>query len=394
MRFRSLAAAVAAAVVSVPLWVPALGSPATAAERREVASVTFVGRGYGHGVGMSQYGARNRANAGQGWQRIVRFYYPHTKLGRVAGSIRVLLTADTSADVVVVARSGLSVRSLGAKQRWTLPTRIGGKAVSRWRITATGGGARSQISYRTDGWHAWRKPKGAAEFAAGGAPVTLVTPTGRASYRGALRSAASDGGRVTVNVLPLETYLRGVVAEEVPGEWPQAAVRAQSVAARSYAAYERAHTPASRAYDICDTTSCQVYAGVAGEYPKADTAIRATARRLVTFQGAPAFTQFSSSNGGWTAAGGFRYLAAKKDTFDHGDPADPWRVTFSAAEIARVWPGLGTLESVRVTERDGHGSYGGRALTVRITGSDASVTASGAQLMSYLGLRSSLFRIT
>ena len=70
MRFRSLAAAVAAAVVSVPLWVPALGSPATAAERREVASVTFVGRGYGHGVGMSQYGARNRANAGQGWQRV------------------------------------------------------------------------------------------------------------------------------------------------------------------------------------------------------------------------------------------------------------------------------------------------------------------------------------
>lgn len=385
-------------LAAVLLVTPAL--PSDAAPARAVSSVTFKGVGYGHGVGLSQYGARNRANAGQGWKKIVKHYYPKTKLRNASGKVRVLISADTSTDVVVQAAAGLSVRSLGAKHTWKLPAKRAGKKVQRWRITPAAGGERSKIAYRTGSWHQWKRPSGDAQFVGGGRPITLVTPAGRASYRSVLRSATSGtsgSDRVTVNVLPLEAYLRGVVAQEVPGEWPAAAVRAQAVAARTYAAYERAHAPSTRAYDLCDTTACQVYAGVAGEYSKADAAVRATAKRVVSYRGEPAFTQFSSSNGGWSAAGAFPYLPAKKDSFDHGDPKDPWTVTFTADEITRNWSGLGDLESVTVTESDGHGPAGyrgGRALEVRIVGSDSSVTATGAQLMSYLGLRSTLFRIT
>lgn len=394
-RTRVASAAALAAVTVLAGVAPACATSSEPSPR--AASVTLAGKGFGHGVGMSQYGARNRAEAGHGYRRIIGFYYPGTSWGRAAGKVRILLSGDTSQNVVVLARSGMKVRSLGSGRTWTLPAKRGGTQVTRWRITPADGGARSTVSYRTGSWHRWRTVPGDAEFTAGGRPITLVTPGGRDAYRGALRSATGSatggGSRDTVNVLPLEAYLRGVVAREVPGGWPQAAVRAQAVAARTYAAFERAAAPGGRHYDLCDTTSCQVYAGVAGEYSRTDRAIRATAGRIVEHRGGPAFTQFSASNGGWTAAGRFPYLPAKRDRFDRGAPGDPWRVTFTAAEITRHWPGLGTLRSVRVVERDGNGSYGGRAVRVEVRGSKSSVTVSGTTFQSYLGLRSTMFRV-
>jgi stage II sporulation protein D len=180
----------------------------------------------------------------------------------------------------------------------------------------------------------------------------------------------------------------------VPAAWPAAALRAQAVAARTYAAYERAHAPQSRHYDLCDTTACQVYGGVAAEVPRTDAAVAATAHRVVRYGGAAAFTQFSASNGGFSVDGGFPYLPARPDRFDHGYPGDPWRVRLGARAITRHWSGLGRLQSVRVLERDGHGSYGGRALVVRVSGTRGSVRVSGSTFRSYLGLRSTMFRIT
>lgn len=393
-RRRSIVATALAALPVTVLVAPAATASAEPAAARTVSSVTIEGRAFGHGIGMSQYGARNRAADGQSWQQILSFYYRGTSLGKASGSIRVRIEADTSADVVVAARSGLRVRSLGDKHTWALPERRSGARIDRWRITPSAGGARSRISYRTGSWHTWKSPRGDAEFSARGKPVTLLTPSGRTAYRGALRSASAHPGRDTVNVLPLDAYVRGVVAKESFPSWPAAALRAQAVAARSYAAYERAHAPSGRAYDLCDTTSCQVYGGVPAEVGTTDAAVRATSRRVLRHGGGPALTMFSSSNGGWTARGNLPYLQARRDRFDHGDPNDPWRVRFTASEITRHWAGLGRLESVRVVERDGHGSYGGRAVQVRVTGSSSSVTVSGATLMSYLGLRSTMFRIT
>jgi stage II sporulation protein D len=192
-----------------------------------------------------------------------------------------------------------------------------------------------------------------------------------------------------VNILPLDRYLQGVVPLEVPALWHEEAVRAQAVAARTYAAYERAH-PIARHYQICDTTSCQVYGGKDAEHAASNDAVRATARKVLTYAGAPAFTQFSSSSGGWTAAGSAPYLVAQKDPYDgwSGNPNHRWTTTISDRRIEKAWPTIGNLTGIRFSNRDGNGQWGGRVGTVRLTGSKGAVTMSGDVFRFGLGLRS------
>ena len=131
------------------------------------------------------------------------------------------------------------------------------------------------MSFKTRRWHDWRVVAGDAQFSAGGRPIRLRTPAGAVQYRGVLRSASPAGSttrRDTVNVLPLDSYLQGVVPQEVPALWHPHAVRAQTIAARTYAAYERAH-PIARHYQICDTGHCQVYGGYSVEHPAANDAV-------------------------------------------------------------------------------------------------------------------------
>ena len=355
-------------------------------------TVTIDGRGHGHGKGLSQYGALGRANAGHGYRQIIDFYYPGTSWGSAGGKVEVLITGDTSRDVVVLDRTGLQVRALGSGRTWTPRP-----DARRWRITP-GDRGRSVVSYRTGRWHEWRTVPGEAEFSSRSGPLTLVTPDGQQAYRGALRSAAPAGGtreRDTVNVVGLDAYLKGVVPREVPALWPEHAVRAQVVAARSYAAFERAAAPSGRHYQICDTAHCQVYGGSSAEHPASNDAIAATSKEVRLSGGEPIFAQFSASNGGYSVQGQFDYLPAQEDPFDSYDPADGypdgWRTTLDGSDVTRHWEGLGALESVTVTERDGNGPFGGRVLALRVTGSDSSVTVSGATFASYLGLRSTLF---
>ena len=350
----------------------------------QATTVTFTGRGFGHGIGMSQYGALGRANAGQTFRQILGFYYPGTRWGTTDGKVKVLITGDTSRDVVVQDRPGLTVSRVGGR------TWRPGQAARWWRIEPDSTGSRSVISDRTGRWHRWRTVAGEAEFAAGGEPVALRTPDGTVSYRGALRSARPGTGRVrdTVTVLPLESYLRGVVPSEVPALWPADAVKSQAVAARTYAAYERDAAPRGRYYQICDTAHCQAYPGTTNEHPDSDRAVKATAHQVRTYGGAPAFTQFSASNGGYTVAGAFPYLPAQEDPLDQ---YPEWTKVVDGASIAGHWPAIGTYQGLTVDQRDGNGSYGGRVLTITVHGSTASTTVSGSTFASYVGLRSTLF---
>ena len=169
-----------------------------------------------------------------------------------------------------------------------------------------------------------------------------MTPYGLRAYRGRLRAAAPKPGspaRDTVNILSLEKYLRGVVPREMPSSWSTEAVRAQAIAARTYAAYERSH-PRAAHFQICDTTSCQVYGGVASEAAATTEALKATRGQiLVDAAGEPAFSQFSSSSGGWSAAGSVPYLAAQADPYDGwtGNPNHDWtRALGDDADRARL----------------------------------------------------------
>jgi stage II sporulation protein D len=350
------------------------------------ARITITGHGYGHGHGMSQYGAEGAARQGLTYRQIAEFYYPGTAWGSAGGRVSVQLTGDTTpADLIVRARPGLTLRDTGVPGRTALPH----NGATRWRVV-TGVGGRSKVSYLTDRWRTWARLTGQGEFAAGGAPITLVTPSGERAYRGRLRTAITAAGtRVTVNNLGLEGYLRGVVPLEIPALWSADAVRAQAVAARTYASYERAH-PRSSAYQLCDTASCQVYGGYDAEHPAANRAIAATRNQILTSGGAAAFTQFGSSSGGWTSAGSAPYLTARQDPYDgwSGNPVHEWKLKVADTAIERVWPKIGDLTRIAVTSRDGNGDWGGRVRSITLTGSAGRVVVSGDTFRSMLGLRS------
>jgi len=360
-------------------------------------TVTLVGHGFGHGHGMSQYGAQGAAKQGIGYQRIVDFYYPGTTWSTVTGRVRVLVTADTTTDVVVGAASGLTLRDLGSGTTYTLPEP---KGVTRWRITV-GVHNKSVVSYLTGAWHTW-KPGGQASLVGDGefrasTPLTLFTPSGTRTYRGALRSASPAPGsaaRDTVNVLSMDNYVRGVIPSEMPASWLPEAVKAQAVAARTYATWSRSQYP-DRYYQICDTSSCQVYGGYSSEDPRSNAAVTATASRVLTYGGKPAFTQFSSSSGGWTSAGSVPYLTARSDPYDNysGNPVHNWTATLKALAIEQAYPSLGTLRGIRITRRDGNGDWGGRVWTLVLDGSHKDVTVSGDSFRARFGLRSSWFTV-
>lgn len=383
-------------VLALALATVGLAAPPAAAEGWRVprsATITVVGHGYGHGHGMSQHGAEGAAREGLDHRQIAEFYYPGTTWGRVRGRIRVLLTADTSDDLVVRAAPDLRLRDLAAGETLALP----GKKTSRWRTTVARDGATLVSWWNGSRWRSWRKLSGLAAFSVRGGAVSVATPSGERAYRGSVAAVPPSAGsrdRVTVNTLRLEAYLRGVVPLEIPALWSAAAVRAQAVAARTYAAYERAH-PRGSAFDVYDTTASQVYGGAGAEHPASNAAVRATRRQVLRHDGEPAFTQFSASSGGWTAAGSAPYLKARKDPYDgwSGNTHHDWSVPLTDRTFERAWPAVGNLRRVEVVSRDGNGEWGGRVRTLRLVGSRSTVTVSGDAVRWALGLKSTWFTL-
>ncbi len=349
--------------------------------------LALTGHGYGHGHGMSQYGAQGAALQGLTYSQIVAFYYPGTSLGSATGNIRVLISADTDDQVQVLPASGLKVRQVSSGASYTLPGTAG---IKTWRLRTTASGA-TVLDYDNGSWHVYqpggKSLAGDAEFFRAG-NLTLRVGGGTRAYRGALRLSSKN----TVNVLGLDDYVKGVIPREMPASWQAAAVRAQAVAARTYAAFDRAAHP-TRYYDTCDTTSCQVYGGVGDEDSRSNAAADFTAGRVLTYGGKPAFTQFGSSSGGWLSAGGQPYLVAKADPYDgfSGNSMHTWTTTLTRAAIQKAYPSLGTLKRVLVSQRDGHGDWYGRVEQLKLDGSKTDVSLTGDAFRSKFGLRSSWF---
>ena len=409
---RRLVLAVLATVATVTTTVAVVGSEEGAHASVTVSQVypvpssgvfTVRGHGWGHGHGMSQYGAQGAALQGMTAQAILRFYYPGTVKTVVPGDarIRVLLTGDSDA-VTVAPRSGLTLRDLGpGGASYVLPT---GTLTKRWRLVAVTPTTDRVERYDGSAWRVWKAGGRAAllgtgEFSSPDGPVTLYADSGQRVYRGALRSAATSStstSRDTVDVLGLDDYVKGVIPSEMPASWHKYAVRAQAVAARTYAMYERA-TAGSRWFDVYDTTRSQVYGGVGVEDPRSNAAADKTAGQIRTYQGKPAFTQFSSSNGGWTSAGSSTtpYLSHVEDPYDgwSGNPNHDWTTKLSAASISRAYPKVGKLLRVRVTEREGDGDWQGRVVSLVLVGTKGRVPLSGDQFRGTFGLKSTWFRL-
>jgi stage II sporulation protein D len=284
---RRLAPAAALAAVLV------LAAPAGAATRFYIR-----GAGFGHGVGMSQYGAQGFAEHGWGYATILRHYYTGTRLGVVDAGwrVRVLLSSPRTARVGHVS--------------WAGPKRL--TASRRYAVRATGGGL---LELRTSGG------RRVARFTS---PLVLRGPRGwtrlgGAGYRGSLQIYARAGGRVdVVNVLGLDAYVRGVVAREMPASWAQEALRVQAVAARTYAVT----TGAGRL--LYPDTRSQVYGGMGAETASVNAAVAATRGQVVTYAGRPVVTYFFSTSGGHTENVENSFLGAEPQPWLRGvdDPYD------------------------------------------------------------------------
>jgi SpoIID/LytB domain protein len=365
------------------------------------------GHGYGHGRGMSQYGARGAAEQGLSYQQILAFYYPGTKLGTLTNSsITVRITGDTDGITQVTALPGLQVTSASNSAR-TLPTNLG---ATSWRVSTSIDGTTASLQYHvlTGGEWTWqnydllgngstlRPPVTFSNSSSG--KVRLLLGSSYREYIGSVMAARYNGTQYSIVRTTMETYLRGVVPSEMPASWATEALRAQAVAARTYAANQRASSPSSRPYQTCDSTSCQVFNGYADyttsgtlttsrTHPLSDDAIADTSQVVVTYGGVPAFTEFSASNGGYSVAGDVPYLVAKKDPYDGvNNPVHDWTASVAMSTLEAKHPSVGRIASLHVT-RDGLGDWGGRPVTVQIVGSDGSVTLSGSEFSSEAGFR-------
>lgn len=219
------------------------------------------------------------------------------------------------------------------------------------------------------------------------------------SYRGGMRLIASDGRILVVNVLDLEEYLRGVVPAEMQASWPLEALKAQAVAARSYALTELA--PAAD-YDICATVECQNYGGVGVENARSDQAIRETAGQVITYEGRIATAYYHADSGGMLASGSevwgedLPYLPAQPDV-PRNSPYDSWRYRLEPAVMAASLRArgydLGAVTGLRALAY----SDSGRVTKAEIQGARGSAVLVGPELTKLLrdwGLKSTRFTMT
>lgn len=388
---RLLGVTVALALSALSAYGVAEPAQADASVSPRSGSFAVRGAGWGHGWGMSQYGAYGAARKGLSWQEILAFYYTGTTVEKHTAStkLRVWITADSDGDLRVEPAAGLRVTD-AAGHSVTLPT---GAKYDGWRLTRSGSDLK--LSYQT-GSGSWVDYPISLEgdpwaFHTSAKIVRVVMPGGTVRpYRGYVSLVRRGTGARTVNTVTVESYVKGVVPAEMPTSWDADAVRAQAVAARSYA-LRLASFGWYDGADLCDTTSCQVYRGVSAETLAGDDAVLATAGKVVMYDGKIAYTQFASSNGGSSANGDFPYLKAKDDPYDDVVTSHNWSQSVSASSIRRAWPSVGAVHKLKITDRDGHGRWGGRVTKIKIYGSKGSVTVSGATFQSRFGLKSRLF---
>jgi stage II sporulation protein D len=347
-------------------------APADAASR-----LTVRGAGFGHGVGMSQYGALGFAQHGAGYRDILTHYYTGTAISKLG----------TPSEIRVLLQSGRSLRVTGVARV------IGDKALdpaATYRAVPAGSG---QVSLRdASGKEVGRYLAPLRLQGAGGSFEVLGSQTNgvrNGAYRGVLEVRPAPSGLMAVNAVDLETYLRGVVAAESPPSWPAEALKAQAVAARTYALATR--KPVTGFDHYADTRS-QMYTGIAGERPTTDAAIAATAGEVVTYQGKPVATYFFSTSGGRTedvensflGSQPLPWLRSVDDPYDDVSPRHRWgpyRWTFRT--VTRKLGSLvkGEFRSIRVTKR----GESPRIVSATIRGTRGTTTVTGPQLRARLG---------
>lgn len=382
-----------------PTPTPALPTPTPVPSSATPAgTITFFGRGTDHGLGLSQWGARGRAEAGQSAAEILAAYYRGTTIGQT----------DPTRPVRVLLLSGFQPSP-------SIPARLRGLSGS-WVIDGIAGtfpaGATLDLEPVGGSWQARVRTADGSPLFDGPAPASLVMrpaedatrfqvvfkPTYYDTYRGAVRILVASSGLTVINEVALDDYLLGVVPAEMPSTWPQEALRAQAIAARSYAV---AHLRSGvGSYDVDDTTRSQVYLGALYEKAATTAAVQATAGAVVMSGSSVANTLFHSTAGGATEnnenvyvawdgrplAAPVSYLSGISDRAPDGTPYDagsPWATwqtrTYTLDELSAILAqdartAVGQLQALDLSRR----GVSGRLITVTLIGSAGTKTVSGS----------------
>jgi stage II sporulation protein D len=330
---------------------------------------TIKGAGFGHGVGMSQYGAMGYAEHGATASQILSHYYTDTSLGMTDPSrtVRVLLVEKTKSARITGARQAGS-RDLDPSVTYTIKLH----GLTEVDLLASG---RKLATFTAP-----------LQVAGENGVVTL----GGKPYRGVLElKAGLFNALQVVNAVGLEDYLQGVVPAESPSSWPAAALQAQAIAARTYA------ITTARGGDFAQyaDTRSQVYGGVSVETPSTNQAVASTRGQVVTYGGQPVTTYFFSTSGGRTenventslGTEPKPWLKSVDDPYDDVSPRHRWTPsTTTLAKAGKKLRGLykGSFRGIKVLQR----GASPRIMQAQVLGTKGSTTTDGATLRAKLGL--------
>lgn len=298
--------------------------------------------------------------------------------------LRVAIEQDISSVVV-----GSSTPAVVKDAEGQVLARLGASQAVEARSDGNGGILidNGQQNYRTG--QLWVEPSGESGL------VSIGTQVSNSKwYRGRTLVVPTASGLTAVNYVDLEEYLYSVVGGEMPTNWSLEALKAQAVAARSYALYQR-QSGANSVFDMGDTTRWQFYQGVEEEAPSTIAAVNATAGQVLTYQGQIINAVFHSSSGGhtensedvWVQA--LPYLRATQD-FDTDAPVFQWQETFSADQMSARITGIGTILEFRPVQMIGDR----RVRRMLVVGSAGNREMTGDQIRQALNLRSTYFRIS
>jgi SpoIID/LytB domain protein len=447
-------AGVLVAPVPARVAAAAVGAPAAPASSPDV---VIDGKGWGHGVGMSQDGALAMGLAGAGTEDILDAFYPGTSIGHRSGDVDVTLFEGAHPQSVTVALpGGGEIRDASGDQPAGFPISVssGGSV----RISAGGAGmvaaplngasaADNSVDVQASG-----PPASGTSAAAASAPATpespptslllglipvpvpttapaaaappavpgatsagadartgageptsghslRIVPEGSSAvelpdqgrrYGGSMEAVPDGGGGLQfINHIDVEHYLRGMGEVRDPG-WPAAALRAQAIAARTYAL----RAPSS-GNTLCSNDQCQVYLGETVEYSAMDAAVADTEGEVLLYKGSLALAVYSASGGGVSATPEEGFGSPDADTpylrsapYPTQDPV-PWTVRMPLSELATRFGYRGDVTGVRVSKA----GPSGRAMEVTFDGPSGPAAVDGRQFAKTLGLKSNFFTL-
>jgi stage II sporulation protein D len=326
------------------------------------------GRGFGHGVGMSAYGAYGYALHGKDYRFILGHYFTGTTIGILPGPRIVRVLLDVSADDVgfsgATGACGVTLDPMRSYEAH--------RSGSSVKLRSSGG------KRLADCGHQLR--------AAGDGTIAIA---GIGTYRGALETVptASDSGSLNVvNALPVDQYVKGVIPNESPPSWPQAELKAQAIASRSFALMAGV---GGNGFDLYADTRSQVYKGLESEFASTNAIADETRGQVVEYQGKVAETLFSACSGGHTESienvfgSAVPYLVGVPDPYDYYCPLHTWTLRFSGPEISSKLSAYldGRLKQVVITKR----GVSPRIISAKLIGTGGVTTVSGEQLEVALG---------